>query len=47
MIGVYMCNASKQPNSYSCVTHGMDKHASVCNTFLGIDIFPFVTHLLG
>ena len=31
-----MCNASRQQNSFSCVTHVTDKHFSVCNTYIGL-----------
>ena len=36
-----MCNASKQPNSFSWVTHRVDKHFAVCNTYAGL----LVSHL--
>ena len=47
VIGVYMYNIYKQQNSFSCVTHGTDKHFYVCNIYVRLHIFPCVTYTAG
>ena len=44
IIAVYMCNASKRPNSLSCVTHRIEKYFSMCNTCV-IILVSHVQHI--